>query len=129
MRGKEFDEWNKDKKRIHGRLSTPYVHRREIWWVSLGVNIGSEQDGGGIEYRRPALVLAVFGRTTCLVAPLTTSARVHHLRPCIGNVDGKNAHVLLSQIRVIDTKRCIRKVGMLPSNAFDLIRTTVRGIL
>lgn len=126
---KEFDDWNTVKKVVDAKSRAPYYHEREIWWCTLGVNIGSEQDGSLKEYRRPILVLKSFGRDTCLVIPLTTSLRIHPLRPSIGLVAGKEAHALLSQIRTIDTKRLVRKIEVLNQAIFSNIREIARGML
>jgi len=43
-----------------------------------------------------------------------------------GKVQGKEATALLSQIRVIDTRRLIEKIGFLERSAFTNIRKAVR---
>ena len=110
---KDFDRWNKSKKHIHVNSANKLYHAREIWWCSLGVNIGFEQDGSEVEHRRPVLVLKGLSAETCFVIPLTTAPRNHPLRPSTGTIDGKKAHALLSQLRVMDTKRFVRKIGYL----------------
>ena len=126
---KDMDGWNEKKKRIDTVGRSKRYHRREIWWCALGVNIGSEQDGSSEEYRRPVLIVAGLGPDTCLVVPLTTSEREHSMRPSIGIVDGKKAHALLSQIRVVDTKRLVSKVGFLDKEIFEVIRKAVRNMI
>jgi mRNA-degrading endonuclease toxin of MazEF toxin-antitoxin module len=126
---KDFDVWNENKKRLDQRNDAPYCHARELWWCSLGVNIGSEQDGSGIAYRRPVLVLKGLSAVTSLVIPLTTSTNLHPMRPSVGVVDGKEACALLSQVRVIDTKRLVRKIGYLDKTIFRNIRNAVKGML
>jgi mRNA-degrading endonuclease toxin of MazEF toxin-antitoxin module len=39
----------------------------------------------------------------------------------IGNVEGREASVILSQARLIDTKRLIRKAGTLDKDMFDRV--------
>ena len=126
---KDFDRWNEQKKTIDDRQKSPFCHERELWWCTLGVNIGSEQDGSNIEYRRPILILKGLSKQTCLVIPLTTSTHTHKLRPSIGLVEDEQAHALLSQMRVIDTKRLVRKIGNLDKQIFDDIRKTVKDML
>ena len=126
---KNFDGWNRQKKEINSRRGAPFCHERELWWCSLGLNVGSEQDGSGEEYRRPVLILKGLSVATCVVIPLTTSARHHPLRPSIGWVEGKDAHALLSQMRVIDTRRLVRKIGYLERDLFEEIRKAVRRML
>ena len=42
---KDFDKWNESKKVIHHNNEDKFYHEREVWWCSLGINIGFEQDG------------------------------------------------------------------------------------
>lgn len=39
---KEFEKWNTTKMRINALADVPYFHEREIWFCSLGVNVGFE---------------------------------------------------------------------------------------
>jgi len=126
---KDFDGWNDHKKRLNARADAPRYHVREVWWCAVGINVGSEQDGKGARHARPVLVLRGLSRQTFLAVPLTTSARVHPLRPPIGFVGGKQAHALLSQMRVIDTKRLVRKIGYLGKKQFARIRKAARDML
>ena len=126
---KDFNKWNERKKDIHNKNKSPFYHERELWWSSLGVNIGFEQDGSGKELNRPILVLRGLSKNTCLAVPLTTSKNEHPLRPHIGKVEKEEAHALLSQIRVIDTKRLVRKIGYLDKKIFEEIRKIAKDML
>jgi len=123
---KDFDGWNKEKKRIHTEEINRQYHAREIWWCSLGVNIGFEQDGTGEGHERPILILKGLSPNTCLAVSLTTSQKRHKMRIPIGTVEGKRAFVILSQMRVIDTKRLTNKLGFLSHSRFKTIRKAVR---
>jgi mRNA-degrading endonuclease toxin of MazEF toxin-antitoxin module len=126
---KDFVVWNALKQNIHCNGKCKFYHVREIWWCALGVNIGCEQNGSGDEYRRPVLIMKGLGAETCLVVPLTTSVHKHFLRPAIGIVDGKEACALLSQIRVVDTRRLVRKIGYLQKGVFEAIRKAAKEML
>ncbi|MBI4359736.1 MAG: type II toxin-antitoxin system PemK/MazF family toxin [Candidatus Jacksonbacteria bacterium] len=126
---KDFNRWNEKKKKIHNRVNSPFFHEREIWWCSLGLNIGFEQDGAGEEYYRPVLILKGMSRQTCFVIPLTASDKCHHLRPPIGIIEGKEAHALLSQTRLIDAKRLIRKMTYLDAEIFERIKKAAKDML
>jgi mRNA-degrading endonuclease toxin of MazEF toxin-antitoxin module len=126
---KNFDKWNEIKKDIHLKNESKLYHAREIWWCSLGVNVGFEQDGDGKEYQRPVLVFKGFSANTCLIFPLTTSAEKHKMRISIGTVDGKEASIILSQPRIIDTKRLVEKVEFLDKEIFEIIRKAVKELL
>ena len=126
---KEFEKWNNIKQQIHEVGKRKYYHEREVWWCALGVNVGTEQDGSGAEFRRPVVILRGFGADTCLVIPLTTSAHQHPMRVPVGMVDDRQAMALLSQIKVVDTRRLVRKIGYLEKEMFSNLRESARGIL
>ena len=126
---KDFNGWNQAKKTIHDAGEYKLYHTREIWWCSLGVNIGFEQDGSNEEHRRPVLILKGLSKQTCFVIPLTTATQEHPLRPSIGLVEGKAARALLSQMRTIDNKRLVRKIGYLDKDIFAQIQKAAKGLL
>jgi hypothetical protein len=47
----------------------------------------------------------------------------------IGKIDGKDAFVIISQLRLIDTKRLVNKVGIIHGTLFDKIRKAVKDML
>lgn len=124
---KDFDKWNEDKKRTHAEDPRLYTVR-EIWWCRFGVNIGTEQDGRGELFLRPAVILRGFGPDACLVVPLTTAIREHPLRISVGTVDGRHARANLSQLRVVDTRRLVEKIGFLEKDIFTNIRKIARDL-
>lgn len=125
---KDLDRWNEIKKRTDAEKPRLYTVR-EIWWCRFGLNIGTEQNGDDEKFLRPALILRGFGADACLVAPLTTSTRKHPLRVVIGLVDGREARANLSQIRVVDTRRLVEKIGFLEQDMFIEIRKVAKGLL
>jgi len=124
----DFDRWNELKKHTNEEEARLYTVR-EIWWCQLGLNIGSELNGKGTNFLRPAIILRGFGSDACLVAPLTTSAREHPLRLDVGIIDSSPARVNLSQMRVVDTRRLVEKIGFLEQDIFTTIRKAARNLL
>ena len=116
---KDFDSWNKSKKRIHKDADSPFYHEREIWWCAVGVNIRNEIDGTGQHHDRPVLVLRAFNAETFLGVCLIGHERTGRYYVPIGKVDDRDASANLSQIRLLDTKRLIRKIGTLDERIFQ----------
>lgn len=125
---KDFDTWNEKKKIVDAESPRLYTVR-EIWWCRLGVNVGTEQDGKGEWYTRPCVILRGFGSDACLIIPLTTSVRKHPLRVPVGLVDGEEARANLSQIRVVDTRRLVEKIGFLEKKVFLELRKAAGDML
>jgi mRNA interferase MazF len=69
---KDFDEWNK-KKCLENTVFSDYVNTREVWWCSLGLNLGFEQDGRNELFERPVLVVQKFSKDIVLVIPFTST--------------------------------------------------------
>ncbi len=101
-----------------------------MWWCSFGQNIGSEHNGSKKDFQRPVLILKGLSVNTCLVAPLTKSRSEHKYRIKLGMIGGKEASVVLSQIRVIDTKRLSDKsIDTVDEVLFEKIKTKLKEIL
>jgi mRNA interferase MazF len=118
---KDFDAWNIEKKRIHDRLNPPFYHEREIWWCALGVNVGFEQDGTGANYDRPVLVIRGFNARVFFGVALTGKEKRGRYYAPIGEVEGRAASVVLSQARLLDSKRLVRKMATLDEGTFERV--------
>ncbi|MFT5179869.1 MAG: mRNA interferase MazF [Candidatus Paceibacteria bacterium] len=125
---KDFDRWNTLKKEIDN-LDGKRYHPKEVWWCSWGLNVGFEQDGNGELYQRPALILKPSSRNTCFVIPLTKSSSRDRNRLDVGIVDKKNATAILSQMRVMDTRRFTERMCILDKERFDLIKKAIRDYI
>ena len=124
---KDFDRWNEQKKRIHNSYENRHYHEREVWWCALGVNVGFEQDGTGNIGERPALVIKGFSKHVCLVIPLTTSRKKNPYYISLGKLDGKESFAIISQIRLLDTKRFINRIGFADQIIFGKIKKAVKS--
>jgi hypothetical protein len=56
---KDFPGWHRQKAQLHAQHQTPTFQEREIWWCSVGVNIGHEMDGK--RFRRKFLCVDALG--------------------------------------------------------------------
>lgn len=122
---KDFQKWHKLKSRIHEDSSRLFYHEREIWWCALGVNIGFEMDGKGGKYVRPVLILKGFSREVCLVVPLTTKPKEGKYYYEISLGDSVKRKIVLSQIKLIDTKRLLEKMGVVETKEFQKIKQAI----
>lgn len=122
---KNFDEWNTQKQKIdaHEIQDSLYVKEREVWWISVGVNVGAEIDGKNELFERPVLIFRKVGREQFYGLPLTSKEksgpfyRLVHCGDSAGNV-------CLSQLRVFSTKRLIRKIDVINEGEFAELQET-----
>jgi len=125
---KDFDQWNIQKKQAHAISQRPMFKEREVWWCSLGLNVGDEQDGKGDAFTRPVLVFKKFNRNVFVGIPLSTQLKenrfYHHI-----HFSGIDQSLLLSQIRLMDAKRLRDKMGDLPSHEMQNIKEKLGKLL
>lgn len=85
------------------------VKRGEVYWVNLDPTVGTQ-----IKKTRPALVVspddlnAVLPRV--IVAPLSSKGQHLGCRPEV-KFDGRKGRILLDQIRAVDKRRLLGKMG------------------
>ena len=119
---KDFDGWNEVKKKTDTGENRLFFKDGEVWWVRLGLNIGFEMNGKSLEYTRPVLILKKYNKYSFLALPLSTSTNINNYRVSVGIIDGKEAVANLSQLRNIDSKRLVKKIGHLERDMFDEIK-------
>lgn len=73
---KRFPEWMDLKKTLHEKsISPPHVNEGDIWWMSVGENIGSEINGKSKLFSRPVIILKKLSYGSYFVIPTTSQAR------------------------------------------------------
>jgi len=110
---KNFQSWHNKKTTINEAKKRPFFHEKEIWWCSLGVNVGFEQDGGGEDFLRPVIVFRKFNNEIFWGIPLTHTQKKtkYYFQFIFG--DKISSTAILSQIRLIDASRLSHKLGNL----------------
>ena len=139
----DFNKWNTLKKGIDGKDKWVRPEDGEVWWCTVGRNIGVEQSCREGDFARPVLVLRSFGPRMFWGLPITSSdphgtkAASHFFF----NIEGmpyegptgelKTLHgfLALSQLRTFDNKRLLRKIMTMESGAFKGIREKVRSLI
>ncbi len=128
----KLKRWHKVKDDLIKDNSKVFFHEREIWWSSIGKNVGFEQNGKGEEFTRPVAVIKRLSLDTCLIVPLTTSKKRKNLFSLghqFNNVE--ESYAMVEQIRLIDAKRLRKKIGVLDTETFtrlvDFIKKTNFG--
>jgi len=126
---KDFDGWNEKKKNLHSSPSKPFYHEREIWWCSLGINIGFEQDGTGKNFDRPVVIIRGFNKDIFFAVALIGKKKSGKYYFDVGKVEEKEASAVLSQVRLIDAKRLVRKIGVLNESVFNDLKKALNKAL
>src|SRR5579864_1014844 len=125
---KDFDNWNIQKKKAHAIQERPMFKEREVWWCSLGVNVGDEQDGKGRSFSRPVLVLKKFNRNVFVGVPFSTKLKDNRFY-CPIHFKGIEQSVILSQVRLMDAKRFGIKMGEISPHEADKIKDKIKQLI
>lgn len=121
----EFDLWNERKKQIDGRIPAANFHfqEREVWWCSIGKNIGSEQNGKNEGFERPVIIFRIFSKETMWVIPLTSRAQIIESRKELRVEINKTFQTAdISQMRLISSRRLSRYIDIVSYGDFQKIR-------
>jgi mRNA-degrading endonuclease toxin of MazEF toxin-antitoxin module len=125
----DFDVWNVKKKQIdkYGN-DNQYFNVREVWWCSIGLNIGSEQNGKNDYFERPVLIFKKFNNKMAWIIPITSKNKIsQYYFPT--NYRDKTDSLILSQLRLISTKRLRRFVRRVSTYEFAMITGQLSEII
>jgi len=122
MHIKKFLEWIGLKENLHFKdPRVPYVSEGDIWWASLGENIGGEINGKSRLFSRPVVILKKLTHSLYFVAPTTTQARVGTWYVSFRQKNVPMASCL-HQVRVIDYRRLSSRLGELDAVDFKHVK-------
>ena len=106
------------------------VKQFEIWIADLNPQIGTEAGK-----KRPVLVVQTnllnkISHPSTLVCPITTNVQKEaeilrvHLKKGMANLH-ENCDIMIDQLRAIDNKRLVNKVGDLPKNLIEKVKENI----
>lgn len=93
----------------------------DIWWCSLGMNLGEEMYGKGSNFRRPVLVFRKLTSNSFLGLPVTRQQKEGSWYVEI-TVHGNKRWVMLNQARILDKKRLTSRIVALDTKDFQEVK-------
>ena len=106
------------------------INQFEIWIADLNPQIGTEAGKTRHVLVVQTNLLNKILHPSTIVCPITTNVQKDadilrvHLKKGMANLQ-ENCDVMVDQIRAIDNKRLIKKVGNLPAELIDLIKENI----
>ena len=127
---KDFDGWNTEKIRLNSgqSVSGTLFNEREIWWASMGVNIGREIDGKNGRYERPILIIRKFSSNTLWAIPITKTI-LHGTYFYSFKHNRENRTLSLLQMRLISSHRLSRRIDLMSKEEFVQIKKKLIDLL
>ena len=96
----------------------------QVFWCSLGENIGYEQNGKDEFFRRPVLIFKKFNNDMFWGIPMSSKLKdgIYHISV---SLVGFERSVILSQLRVLDSKRLDQFIGHVSKESFSDIKRRI----
>jgi mRNA-degrading endonuclease toxin of MazEF toxin-antitoxin module len=113
--------WCEAKMLLSERQSIVLFKEGEIWWCGVGMNVGKEIYGKGENFIRPILIFKKFNENMFLGIPLTSKRKEGSWYVLISYGD-KEGRVILDQIKSMDKKRLVKRIGTLDEEAFNKVQ-------
>lgn len=103
------------------------IEQYDVFLVSLDPTIGHE-----IKKSRPCAILSPneMNRSTAtvIIAPMTTQSRDYPTRVPV-TFQGKRGWIVLDQIRTVDKRRLVKRLGKLEHGAIQKVKSVIREML
>ncbi len=125
---KILDKWNIKKKVIESKTSRKTIKERDVLFISIGENIGFEQNGKGEDFLRPVLVCKKFSSNVFIGIPLTSKSKEGKFYAEFF-LRNKKSTAILSQLRLFDTKRISYQYGRVSEGKFKAIKEKLIELL
>jgi mRNA-degrading endonuclease toxin of MazEF toxin-antitoxin module len=126
---KNFDSWNDIKKKISKDTKPRSFQEMDIFNVKIGKNVGFEQNGVGNQYVRPVIILKKFNRHFFYAIPLSTTTKKSPYNFEFEFKKGVESVALLSQLRNMDAKRLLNKIGKIKKDDFLELKKRLKEII
>lgn len=128
-----FDVWNNLKKDIDNNCPDFNFSEKEIWWCSLGKNIGNEQDGKNNNFERPIVIFKKWNSDFFIGLPMTSKNKINEKNKKYYfeyDLDKDEiGYVILTQIKSLSKKRLIRRMGKMGDAQFFELEKDVQKLL
>lgn len=126
---KDYSRWMAKKTGINNNNGKPFFNEREIWWCSIGLNVGVEIDGKNNNYMRPVLIFKKQGKDSFYGIPSTSKNKKDKKYYYRYKIKDTKSTFLLSQIRIYDAKRLMRKMETMDNNDFMALKNKLIDFL
>lgn len=125
---KKFIHWIYHKIYIDTKNRSALIKQGEVYWCTLGENIGDEENGKGEDFRRPVLVFKKFNNSIFWGIPMSSRIKENkfYIKVLLKEVQRS---VILSQLRVLDVKRLDERIGYISQDDFVNIQNQIINII
>ncbi len=126
---KNFKQWLLLKEKLHyAAKPVPFINEGEIWWCSVGINVGHEIDGKSELFVRPVLIFKKLSEDTFWGIPGTTQNKNGNWFVDVIFQEKKQVFIL-AEIRSLSVRRLDKRIGTLSEDNMAKIINAFIGLL
>lgn len=123
-----YDNWNTTKKNLALVDRQVLFKESEVWWCSMGLNIGTETYGKGPGFKRPILIFKKLSTESCLILPITSKVKNGDWFTEVTILNEKR-WIMLYQIRMINIKRLESRIDTICEFDFKKVKKELEQLL
>lgn len=132
MMEENFDKWNQVKKNVQEDEKTRLFKQRDIFFITMGQNIGFEQNGKGENFVRPIVILKKITNQMFIGIPLSSQLKdgdwFFKFEFNIKDKISLNI-AILPQIRMFSSKRLLNKIGVMKIKDFEKMKDKIKKFI
>ena len=125
---KRFIDWIHVKISLDKKERSSQIKEGEVYWSFFGENVGDEENGKGEVFRRPVLVFKKFNNNIFWGIPMSTKNKenTYYVKVLLKDT---GQSVMISQLRILDTKRLDEKIGYISKKDYLRVQNSVSNII
>jgi len=124
-----YDRWSNIKQKLNKRKHNFYIKQGEIYFLSIGQNIGYETYGKDELFLRPVLIFKKLNRYTFIGIPLTSKQKSGDHFFSFQYKKDTISTAQISQMRMFDIKRIEYRSGRISTMDFENLKNKVAKLL
>jgi len=124
-----FDQWNKEKKLIDKKKDFKvFFKQRDIFFMRMWKNIRFEQNGKWLDFARPVVIIKKFNNDIFRWVALSSKVKEWEYYYDF-DMDWIIQCAIISQLRVYDKNRLIKKFWMINKKNFVELKQKIKNLL
>jgi mRNA interferase MazF len=129
---KEYDKWNEVKKNVQQDKKIRLFKERDIFFINMGQNVGYEQNGKGINFVRPIVVLKKITKDMFIGIPLSTQIKsgswFYSFEFTMKDKISTNI-AIIPQLKMYSSQRLLNKIGVINISNYTELKEKVKLFL
>lgn len=124
-----FNRWNEVKKITQTDVVIRSFKERDIFYAKVGHNIGFEQNGKGVEFLRPIIVLKKLSNNLFVGVPTSSVIKegtfyfyFEFVEKGVKTEKVAKDIAILAQVKVFSSKRLLNKIGVMEKEDFEKMK-------